>query len=222
MNNIIWMCWFQGEDHKSIGSLQKICIKKWRDLNPDCEVNVLTDNNIADYVPEFFQIVKDSLERTYQARSDLLRLLLLSKYGGTWVDATIYPTQPLSEFYNKIVNNTGFFTYRYLPRSTSSALGNRETVSWFICADKPNQYIIERWKCNFIDEFKSKSIWPYFTFHQTLADLYDNDMKVKSIIDNMVQISEKIPHSACRDSQKTWNNREQSYVYKRPNINLNK
>ena len=165
-------------------------------------------------MPEYFEIIKNSPKRLPQACSDLVRVLLLSKYGGVWADASVYPMIPLSDFYDKIVNNTGFFTYRFSPRSMDRVNGNRETVSWFICADKPNQYIIERWKCNFIDEFKSKSIWPYFTFHQTLAELYDNDMKVKSIIDSMIQISEQIPHSAL----KSWDDKKQSYMYKRPNI----
>lgn len=218
MNNIIWMCWFQGEDHKSIGSLQKICIKKWRDLNSDCEVNVLTNDNIADHAPEFFQIVKDSPERTYQARSDLLRLLLLSKYGGTWVDATVYPTQPLSEFYNKIVNKTGFFSYRFIPRGSYDPKESLELPSWFLCIDKPNHYLIEKWKDEFIKRYKTLNKWPYYTIHHSITDLYDTDKKIKHIIDNMVQISEKIPHSACLDLKKTWTDREISYIYKRPNL----
>lgn len=213
------MCWFQGEDHKSIGSFRKMCIKKWRDLNSDREVNVLTNDNIADHVPEFFEIVKDSPERTYQAKSDLLRLLLLSKYGGTWVDATVYPTQPLSEFYDKIVNRTGFFSYRFMPRSISKkGKGDREIVSWFLCSDKSNYYIIEKWKTKFISKFKNSKHWKYFTIHQVLADLYDEEEQVKHTIDNMVQISEKIPHSACLDLKKTWADREISYIYKRPNL----
>ena len=208
------MCWFQGEDHPRMSELNRNCIKRWRELNPDWKVNILSNETIVDYVPEYFEIIKNSPKRLPQACSDLVRVLLLSKYGGVWADASVYPMIPLSDFYDKIVNNTGFFTYRFSPRSMDRVNGNRETVSWFICADKPNQYIIERWKCNFIDEFKSKSIWPYFTFHQTLAELYDNDMKVKSIIDSMIQISEQIPHSAL----KSWDDKKQSYMYKRPNI----
>ena len=214
MNKIIWMVWFQGADDNNIPGLNRLCIDKWRQLNKDWSVNILSNDNISEYVPEYFDILKISPNRGWGAKSDLLRILLLSKFGGVWVDASVYPMASLSNFYNKVVNNTGFFTYRFSPRSMSRVNGNRETVSWFICVDKPNQYIIERWKCNFINEFKSKPIWPYFTFHQTLAELYDNDMKVKSIIDSMIQICEQIPHSAL----KSWKNKKQSYMYKRPNI----
>ena len=59
-------------------------------------------------------------------------------------------------------------------------------------------------------------IMRYFELHETLTDLYDTDDKVKYIIDNMIQIDEKIPHSACGKNIK------KSYLYKRPNLkNLN-
>lgn len=221
MDKVIWMVWFQGEDSDSITDLHKICIKRWRDFNPDWQLKVLSNSNIKDYAPEFFQIIKKSPKRTYQAKSDLLRLLLLSKYGGAWVDATVYPTKPLSEFYNKIINKTGFFSYRFIPRGSYDSRECLELPSWFLCADNSNHYLIEKWKNEFIKRFKRLKGWPYFTIHHCITDLYDTDKKIKYIIDNMVQISEKIPHSACLDLKKTWADRETSYVYKRPNLNFN-
>ena len=46
-----------------------------------------------------------------------------------------------------------------------------------------------------------------------LCDLYDTDSKVKYIIDNMVQISEELPHSRRKpDGRKVY----PSYMYKKP------
>ena len=211
------MCWFQGEKHKSLSALNKECIKRWRSLNPGWKVNVLSKKTIKNYIPEYFNIVKNSPQRRMPACSDLLRVLLLSKYGGVWVDASVYPMQPLSDFYGNIVNNTGFFSYRFLPRSLSRKKGDREIVSWFLCVDKPNHYIIEKWKTKFITKFKNSKHWKYFTFHQTLTDLYDENEQVKYIIDNMVQINEKIPHSALARNGGIKNKKE-SYLYKRPKL----
>ncbi len=217
MNKTIWMCWFQGEADPNIPKLNKKCIKRWRELNPDWDVKVLCSETIKKYVPEFDEIVKDSPQRTWQAKSDLVRVLLLSKYGGVWVDASVFPMIPLSDYYNKIVNETGFFTYRFLPRMTKMGNGlpcGKETVSWFLCVKSPNNYLIRRWKQAFVNRFKNFKNWPYFTFHETLCDLYDKDPKIKKIIDKMVQISEKIPHSAIAK----WNRRKESYLYKRPKL----
>ena len=48
-----------------------------------------------------------------------------------------------------------------------------------------------------------------------MADLYDEDDEVNRIINDMVQISEGIPHSAAQ----CWDRRnENAFLYKRPNL----
>jgi len=212
MNKVLWMAWFQGENDPSIPILNKHCIQEWRRLNPDWDINVLTNDNISEHVPEYFEIINNSPNRILQHNADLLRLLLLSKYGGVWVDSSVYPMESLSSFYNKIVNETGFFTYRFIPRSCGEP-GDRETVVWFLCASSCNNYLIEQWKRQLIKKFQDNSDWKYYTMAETLCELYDNDNQVKFIIDNMVQIDEKIPHSALQ----SWKHRRrESYMYKRP------
>jgi len=213
MNKIIWICWFQGESDSSLPPLNRECIKRWRELNPDWKVNVLSQRTISNYIPDFFDIVKISPQRSFAAKSDLLRILLLSKFGGVWVDASLYPMLPLEDFIPDILNDVGFFTYRFIPRSLGKT-GNRETVSWFLCVDLPNHLLINLWKKAFVDKFQNLKTWKYFTFHETLCELYDNDNQVKFIIDNMIQISEVIPHSAIHN----WENRKDSYMYKRPKL----
>ena len=70
MNKTIWMCWFQGEDDKFMPELNKKCIQCWKELNPSWQVNVLSNKNIADYVPEYFDIVETSPQRNIQATVD--------------------------------------------------------------------------------------------------------------------------------------------------------
>ena len=213
MTDNIWMCWFQGENaHKP--PLNEKCINLWKSLNSDANLKVLSKDTIGDYVPEFFDIIQRSPNRSMQAQSDLLRILLLSKFGGLWVDASVYPMEPFSHFKQHIVNETGFFSYRFTPRGSYDHRKMCETVSWFIYADKPNHYLIESWKNLFVKNFQNFTDWPYFTFHETLTALYDSDEKVKGILDNMIQISEQVPHSALVN----WKSRSPSYVYKRPKL----
>tara|TARA_A200000159_G_C7210435_1_gene291815 strand:- start:88 stop:744 length:657 start_codon:yes stop_codon:yes gene_type:complete len=212
----IWMCWFQGEDSNTVPPLNKKCISLWKQLNPEHEVNILNIDTIKDYVPEFFEIIENSPNRSWAAKSDLLRVLLLSKYGGVWADASVYPVMPLNEFYKLIVNHTKFFTYRFVPRGSYDNRKKCETVSWFLCADEPQLYLIEKWKEAFVNNFKTMSHWPYFTFHETLTELYDTDPVIKTLLNDMVQIDEKIPHSA----QHGWHSKKPSFVYKRPHISI--
>lgn len=76
------MCWFQGEDHPEFPKLNRECINRWIKFNPNHDVNILNDVNIIDYVPEFYSIIAESPRRSHAAKSDLLRLLLLSIFGG--------------------------------------------------------------------------------------------------------------------------------------------
>lgn len=207
------MCWFQGEEDKSMPNLNRVCIQRWRELNPDWRVILLNNETISDYVPEYHDIVKNSPPRRFPAKSDLLRILLLSKFGGVWADASLYPMLPLEDFIADIINDVGFFAYRFIPRSLRG-MGNRETVSWFLCVDRVNHPLINLWKKAFVNKFQNLKSWKYFTFHETLCELYDNDNQVKFMIDNMIQISEAIPHSAMN----SWKNRKDSYMYKRPRL----
>jgi mannosyltransferase OCH1-like enzyme len=213
MKKIIWMCWFQGEG-APMPALNRKCLNLWKDLNSDWEVNVLSTETIPNYVPEFSEIIKDSKPRGTSAQADLLRILLLEKFGGVWVDMSVYPMLPLSDFWDNIMNDTGFFSYRFMPRGSYDDRKMCETVSWFLCFDRPNHYLAKAWKEKYIENFKTLSHWPYFTFHESLTYQYDNDHKIREIINGMVQIDETIPHTA----QHGWATKKESYVYKRPHI----
>ena len=214
-NKNIWICWFQGLSDPNIPSLNKTCINNWIDLNKDFKVNLVTDKNIHEYAPEYIDIVEKyeyKYPRNYTNKSELLRVLLLDKFGGTWVDSSVYPMAPFNSFYNEVMNDTGFFTYRFFPRSKCKNMGNRETVSWFVSVDRVNHPLMIKLRDGIVNRYLSNRPYKYFTFHDVLSDLYDRDKEVKHVIDNMIQIDEKIPHSAL----KSWGNRLPSYLYKRP------
>ena len=89
--NIIWTMWLQGMDNAP--DIVKMCHKSVVDGFSDrYKIVVLDENNISDYVT-----LPDYIEEKYkrgiiskQWYSDLVRLELLEKYGGTWMDATIF------------------------------------------------------------------------------------------------------------------------------------
>ena len=105
-SNYIWINWFQGEENAP--DLVKACIKSIRKYFPDREIIVLSDDNISKYV-EFPDFIYEKRKRNIIGSahySDLLRLELLCKYGGLWVDATVLCTSP--DLLNSIENNRLF------------------------------------------------------------------------------------------------------------------
>lgn len=203
MPRYVWQCWFQGlADVESRLHFDFVGLDAWRKLHQDTwNYTLLTNENIPQYVPEFVPLAKHA-GRTLQAKSDMLRLVVLNKYGGVWVDASVYPTRRLESWVYTYLEPTGFFTFRFHPRND-----HRETVSWFLAVDQPRHYLISHW----LDKYMTSYLKPgafaiYYTVHRDLCTLYDTDARVRHIIDDMPQVSEQLPHSYIRgDPQRTFN-----------------
>lgn len=84
----IWVCWWQGEDQAP--EIVKKCIESIRKNAPHYNVVIITDENYKQYVsfPNWIEEKKSAgiISRTHY--SDLLRLELLARYGGLWIDST--------------------------------------------------------------------------------------------------------------------------------------
>ena len=180
---IIWMYWEQGEKNLK-DRYNKMCIDGWRKLNPDWEVRVLDRKSAEKYLPE----MKNFRHLTIQMRSDLLRIKLLQKYGGVWADASALPLKPLTGNIETLDNGTGVFFYRFIPKSKG-----RICTSWFIIAKNPNNPIISKIAIKFEEKMKIKKKYPYFIFHTTITDIYNNDKNFKNIFDKLT-LTEKKPH----------------------------
>lgn len=96
-NAPIWVCWWDGED--AAPHLVKNCIQSIRKNAGGHQVNLLTKNNYRDYldIPEFILDRVENEDMCLAHLSDYIRLALLAKYGGLWLDATIFCAYPLSE-----------------------------------------------------------------------------------------------------------------------------
>lgn len=108
--HIIWQYWAQGFDSETLPKVVQICSQS---VDKFCngsqyEIIRLSDDNLSEYIelPEF---VINNRERYPNAIfADLLRVLLLTTYGGCWLDATVLLTGPIPEEYW----NMPFFMYQ--------------------------------------------------------------------------------------------------------------
>jgi mannosyltransferase OCH1-like enzyme len=86
----IWMCWMQGLENAP--ELVRQCYKQIKKNITDREIVLITEENIDEYVsfPSYIQekYKKGIISHTHF--SDLLRIELLCKYGGTWIDSTVF------------------------------------------------------------------------------------------------------------------------------------
>lgn len=97
----IWTLWWQGED--SMPPLVKACNKQLRKNANGAKVILITKDNYNEYIelPEYILEKREKGIISFPQLSDILRFTLLEKYGGLWLDSTIYTSIPISESYFK-------------------------------------------------------------------------------------------------------------------------
>ncbi len=218
----IWILWFQGINSLELPLLNRECINAWIKLNEDdlnFRVNFLDEAELYNLLPEIKEIFNNSIHvRTLQAKSDLARLMLLDKYGGIWVDSSVFPMYPISKFFLKLLNKEEFFAYRFFPPAIDKE-GIRVIPSWFLISLNPKHYVISEWLKKLKEVYIGDYFWKYFQIHYTFSHLYFSDLNFAKIINNMVQKSEENPHSIIRNG---FEKRLDSFLYKRPVHNESK
>lgn len=97
----IWCCWWQGEE--SMPELVKLCQARLKQVIPEdkAELHLITLENYAEYVDLPEHIVKKFQDGiiTMTTMSDVLRFHLLDRYGGYWLDATVFFTEEIPKQY---------------------------------------------------------------------------------------------------------------------------
>ena len=178
-NKIIFWCWLQG-----IEKAPKLYISNLNSLIMNCKdfnIIIINETNMFKYI-KFPAYIIEKYKKKYMTRthfSDLLRLELLIKYGGTWIDASVLITKYKKEYFNQ---DLFFFQER-----NYGCVGS----SWFITSDKGNpilrttrDLLYEYWRVNF-------SLYNYFTLHlffKMSCEIYPQDLK------NVHYISNRPPH----------------------------
>lgn len=129
--NTIWTCWWQGEEQAPL--LVQKCLKQLRKYSNGYDVIVIDENNLNQYVtlPEYIYKKHSEGIISHTHFSDVIRLALLSKWGGTWIDSTIFLTDVLPDF---ILNADLFFFKKdgagsvYMANSFISAVAHHPVI----------------------------------------------------------------------------------------------
>ena len=97
----VWCCWWQGEEQ--MPELVKLCHTRLKQIIPadKAELHLITLENYRNYVDLPKHII-EKFERTIitmTTMSDVLRFALLERYGGYWLDATLFFPADIPEEY---------------------------------------------------------------------------------------------------------------------------
>lgn len=97
----IWFCWFQGLNNAP--EIVRICYNSLTsNISNKQEIHVITMENLNEYIKVPTHIRKKIEKGTISLTlfSDFVRVALLSKFGGFWIDATILVTSNIEELCN--------------------------------------------------------------------------------------------------------------------------
>lgn len=159
-SNKVWIFWYQGID-KAPKLIQK-CIESIKNTFKDKEVIILTKDNYKQYVefPEYINKKFANGTISYTHFSDLLRIELLAKYGGTWCDATVFCTGKIPEY----ITDAKLFVFKNIELDRN----DKELIAasnWFISAYSNNDIIVATRNLLFEYWKQEKFLTNYFIFH---------------------------------------------------------
>jgi hypothetical protein len=141
--NTVWLLWLSGWD--TAPWLVQHAAESWRFHNPGWNIEYVTAANLEDFV--HIPYVHDS-HISPQARSDIIRLHLLSKHGGVWADATVLCMQPLDTWVDSMLQPAGFWMYHGTGWPPPKRITHENTVypaSWFMVSSR-SSYIVRTWQ----------------------------------------------------------------------------
>lgn len=162
-NNKIWICWLQGVDYAP--ELVRKCVKNNINKIKGYEKIILTEDNFKDYV-EINPVIMKKWRAgiiSNTAFSNILRLEILIKYGGIWMDSTVLFT---GKEFPEYVTEYPLFLFSSWKWITGDI---RPVSTWFISAQKGHPLLKAVLECLYKYWTDKDELVTYFVFHMFFA-----------------------------------------------------
>lgn len=187
INNNAWAMWWQGEELAP--PIVKICLKNSKEIFKN--LIVIDKNNFTNYIslPEHIINKFENGEISMACFSDIIRFNLLSEYGGTWLDATIYlkdftKEKELKNPYTSL-KGTDYSKGKYVPKGKWRGFfqyGEKDLLIFQFA----KEFFYEYWK------YENRLI-NFFLIDYILEIAYRNNIgNFKIIINSMSQMSNEV------------------------------
>jgi hypothetical protein len=171
----LFILWFQG--FESAPDIVRRCLRSWYFHNPDWNINVIDESNLGRFLrlEDYVHMANKNIERCHVA--DIIRCILLFKYGGVWVDATTFCNKPLSVWLPEHARE-GFFAFENGPIS-----------NWFLYAE-PGNYIMRQWLRATLMYYRTHDrAHTYFVHHELFGGLCDVDSRFRAMWEKVPSVS---------------------------------
>ena len=185
----IFYCWLQGEENLPI--LAQCCYNSLKQNAGNYKIVFIDEKNFNDYVDIAPHIMDKfragKISRTHF--SDILRVNLLERHGGLWLDASFLVTEPLAN--HKDILEKTYFTQSFCKeKSYKARFANHITYGMWM-AGIQGTTLLHAPLYSFIKDFFNEylkdfdSFEKYFLFDTAIFLAYDNIPQVKKEFDNI-------------------------------------
>ena len=164
-SNIVWFCWLQGIENAPL--IVRICLESLKQNLTGKEIRIIDESNRQQYVtfPEYIENRWKKKQIPAAQFSDLLRLELLIKYGGTWIDSTVLCTgfkgPKTQDFMSCLDADLFFFQFKKSESVPFAGISN-----WFITACQNNPLLMTLRDMLYAYWKDYDCVLEYFIFHR--------------------------------------------------------
>lgn len=156
-DRIIWSYW----DNEQIPWVVKLALKTWKQNQPQDCICLLTPKTLFSFID------KSDLPPNYQnlftqRQADVIRIVLLEKYGGLWMDATFLLGRNIDHLWFPKNYDIGCYEADFFTTNPKVPV----LENWFISAPK-NSPLIKAWKKEFYFGLTFKTSDDYINYLKT-------------------------------------------------------
>jgi tetratricopeptide (TPR) repeat protein len=155
----IWVYWGQGFDKAP--PIVRRCHEELMRHHTEDEVVLLDDAGFGDYV-EIPNVARRRTSRDRTKFSDVLRLELLSRHGGVWLDATCLVSRRLFDVLPELLPS-GFFAFRRRPALIAS---------WFLASEPRHPLVTLAREAQYVYWEHFRRPLDYYVLHHLVESLY--------------------------------------------------
>jgi len=173
----IFTFWAQGLSEAP--AIVRRCHEELRRLHSDTDIVALDAASVGDYatLPAH---VGGQVAGDWTKFSDMLRLELLSRHGGVWLDATCLPRVSLLDTVSELTRPSGFFAFR---------ARRAQLASWFM-ASEPGNYLVAMMREAHYEYWRRYDrVISYYMFHHIFEALYHVDERFHALWDLTPKVS---------------------------------
>lgn len=180
-SNIVWFCWLQGLDNAP--ELVKRCYSNLNRYLEDRQIVVVDESTLGQFVslPDIIVERWEKHQIPAALYSDIIRLELLIKYGGTWIDSTVLCTgfdgERCQKYKAYMEADLFMFQFRKSNEDIFNGISN-----WFITAC-PGHPVLMMVRDLLVDYWKENNcVLSFFIFHIFFSMIVEQD---PTLIENM-------------------------------------